>query len=67
MNVKEFHRYVQQYYSEFPQDLGDGGAPSMKEIETATAIRLLFKIPDFCADSFDREKVRDIIIEMRNQ
>lgn len=64
-NFEQFKEYVFEYYQEFPHDCC-GVAPTKKEISTATAIRVLFS-PEFDGDSFDREKVRDIILEMRNK
>jgi hypothetical protein len=63
--MKDFIKYVLDFY-------GESGLFDMKatrdEVWNATCIRLIrFKDIPFEGDSLDREKVRDIILESRQQ
>lgn len=63
--MTDFADYVLSFYA--PGEMYDIGA-TKEEVLIATGIRLeRFKDNQFCADSFDREKVRDIIIELRSK
>jgi hypothetical protein len=60
--IRKFVNYVGEFY-------GAGGCydfgATEAEIALATKIRLLDTKMDWVADSFDREKVRDIMLENR--
>lgn len=61
--LQEFIDYVLSFYAK--DEMYDIKA-TRDEVLIATGIRLeRFNDNEFCGDSFDREKVRDIILELR--
>tara|TARA_R100001086_G_C11740753_1_gene232413 strand:- start:128 stop:364 length:237 start_codon:yes stop_codon:yes gene_type:complete len=70
-NLPKFYSYVESFYGgENPIYQLDGGKATIKEIKVATNMhldRLKKSAGVFLEDSTDREMVRDIILENRNQ
>lgn len=60
--MKDFIEYVLKFYG-MTEDAIYDYAFTLEEVEAAIAIRLQNTEIEFAADSFDRELVRDIVLE----
>ena len=60
--MKDFIEYVLKFYGTSEDAIYDY-AFTRKEVQQAIAIRLENRDIEFAADSFDRELVRDIVLE----